>query len=112
VNSSGGGGKRLGSAGKGRKIRAAYFCAETSMASVVSEKLARPDDARALLRQIYNTDVDLLPDLQAKTLTVRPHHLTQAAHDGALRYLCEELNSTETVFPCTELRLVYKPGSG
>ncbi len=46
------------------------YQAETSMASTVREKLARSDDARALLRPIYNTEVDLLPDPNTKTLTV------------------------------------------
>ena len=66
---------------------------------------------RALLRQIYDTEVDLTPDLAAKTLTVHLHHLTQAAHDAAVRYLCDELTATETVFPGTDLRLVYTLGS-
>jgi len=87
------------------------YRAETSMAVTVREKLARSDDARALLRQIYNTEVDLVPDLQAQTLTVRLHHLTQATHDAAVRYLCEELTATETIFPGTDLRLVYTIGS-
>jgi hypothetical protein len=87
------------------------YRAETSMASTVREKLARSDDARALLRQIYNTEVDLIPDPNTKTLTVCLHHLTQAAHDAAVRYLCEELTATETTFPGTDLRLAYKLGS-
>ena len=37
------------------------------MASVLREKRSRPDDARSLLRQIYGTEVDLIPDLDAKT---------------------------------------------
>jgi len=41
--------------------------------------------------------------MEAKTLTVRLHHLTQAAHDEAARHLCEELNATKTIFPGTEL---------
>jgi hypothetical protein len=88
------------------------YRAETSMSSTIRETLKRTDDARALLRQIYDTEVDLVPDLAAKTLTVRLHHLTQAAHDAAVRYLCEELTATETIFPGTDLRLVYKLGSG
>ena len=91
-------------------IKMIAYRAETSMASTVREKLNRSDDARSLLRQIYNTEVDLIPDLEAKTLTVRLHHLTQAAHDTAVRYLCEELTATETIFPGTDLRLVYKLG--
>jgi len=69
---------------------------ETSMACVLREALSRDQDARALLRQIYSTDVDLFPDAQNKTLTVLLHHLTQAAHDEAVRHLCDELN----VPPC------------
>lgn len=92
-------------------IKMIAYRAETSMASTVREKLARGDDARALLRQIYNTEIDLIPDPEAHTLTVRLHHLTQAAHDAAVRHLCEELTATETTFPGTDLRLVYKLGS-
>jgi hypothetical protein len=33
------------------------------------------------------------------------------AHDAAVRYLCEELTATETIFPGTDLRLAYKLGS-
>jgi hypothetical protein len=92
-------------------IKMIAYRAETSMASTAREKLARSDDARALLRQIYNTEVDLIADPNAKTLTVCLHHLTQAAHDAAVRYLCEELTATETTFPGTDLRLLYKLGS-
>jgi len=92
-------------------IKMIAYRAETSMASTVREKLKRTDDARALLRQIYTTEVDLIPDRNAKTLTVCLHHLTQAAHDTAVSYLCEELTATETTFPGTDLRLVYKLGS-
>jgi hypothetical protein len=92
-------------------IKMIAYRAETSMASTVREQLKRSDDARALLRQIYDTEVDLMPDIVAGTLTVCLHHLTQAAHDAAVRYLCEELTATETIFPGTDLRLVYKLGS-
>jgi hypothetical protein len=92
-------------------IKMIAYRAETAMAATVREKLARFEDARALLRQIYQTEVDLIPDLHGKTLTVRLHHLTQAAHDAAVRHLCEELTATETAFPGTDLRLVYQLGS-
>ena len=81
------------------------------MASLLADRLSREDDTRALLRQIYETEVDLIPDLSSSTLTVRLHHLTQAAHDEAVRQLCNELNATETIFPGTDLKLVYQVGS-
>jgi hypothetical protein len=88
------------------------YRAETSMASLLREHMARSgDDARALLRQIFHTEADLTPDLAANTLTVSLHHLTQAAHDQALEKLLADLNDTQTVFPGTELVLVFKLGS-
>jgi len=92
-------------------IKLLAYRAETSMASLLRDKLNRTDDARALLRHIYDTEVDLIPDLQTKTLTVRLHHLTQSAHDHAVRYLCDQLNATETFFPDTDLKLVYELGA-
>jgi hypothetical protein len=59
-----------------------------------------------LLRKICNTEVDLFPDAQNKTLTVRVPHLTRAAHDEAARHLCDELNATETLFSGADLRSV------
>ncbi len=81
------------------------------MASLVRPALARTDDARSLLRRIYTTEADLFPDYQANTLTVQLHHLTHQAHDHAARALCAELDQTETLFPGTALRLVYRIGS-
>src|SRR6202030_1611227 len=91
-------------------IKLIAYRAETSMASLLRDKLTREEDTRALLRQIYETEVDLIPDLQSNTLAVRLHHLTQAAHDEAVRHLCNELNATETIFPGAELKLVYQLG--
>jgi hypothetical protein len=92
-------------------IKLIAYRAETSMASLLRDQLSREEDTRTLLRQIYETEIDLVPDLQTNTLTVRLHHLTQAAHDEAVRHLCHELNATETLFPGTDLKLVYQLGS-
>jgi hypothetical protein len=93
-------------------LKMVAYRAESSMASLLREHTARGnDDARALLRQIFQSDADLTPDLQANTLTVRLHHLTQAAHDQAIEPLLADLNATETVFPGTKLTLVFKLGS-
>jgi hypothetical protein len=49
------------------------------------------------------------PEVENKTLTVRLHQLGSAAHDQVLDHLCAELTATETVYPGTELRLVFQP---
>jgi hypothetical protein len=92
-------------------IKMIAYRAETSLASLVREHLARSEDARALVRQIFETEVDLLPDLTANTLTLRLHHLTHAAHDQALEHLLAELNATQTIFPGTHLIMIFKIGS-
>jgi hypothetical protein len=89
-------------------IKMIAYRAETAMAQVVRQKMARHDDARSLLRAIYSTEVDLIPDLQAKTLTVRLHPLANTSSDEAIRHLCSDINATETLFPGTELRLIYE----
>jgi hypothetical protein len=90
-------------------IKLTAYRAETALVQVVREKLARTDDARALVRQILAGAVDLRPDPVAKTLTVRLHRLSSGIHDAALEHLCAELTATETVFPGTDLRLIYAP---
>ena len=92
-------------------IKMIAYRAETSLASLLREHLARSDDARALLRQIFHNEVDLLPDSKTNTLTVRLHHLAQATHDHAIAQLCAALNETQTVFPGTNLTLILKIGS-
>ena len=90
-------------------IRLIAYRTETSFACIVREKLARDDDARSLVRQILRPSVDLLPDASAQTLTVHLHALSSPIHDAALQHLCAELNSTETLFPGTSLKLVFQP---
>ncbi len=92
-------------------IKMVAYRAETAMANSLREHLTRPDEARRLLRALYTTEADLLPDPDAQTLTVRRHHAANAATDQVLEKLCEELNATETIFPRTNLRLVLKLGS-
>jgi len=92
-------------------IKMVAYRAESIMVATVREKLARNDDGRALLQQIFTMPADLIPDLEDNTLTVRLHHSAQRAHDVAIGHLCEALNATETLFPGTKLRLVYKLGS-
>ena len=87
------------------------YRAETAMVNILREKMARTDDGRSLLRSIYESEVDLLPDETNKTLTVRLHHLATRSADAVLRHLCAELNESEVCFPGTDLRIIYKLGS-
>jgi hypothetical protein len=89
-------------------IKMIAYRAETMMVNILREKMKRQDDGRSLLRCVYNTEADLLPDEKEKTLTVNLHAMANQCSDMALRYLCDEMNATETIFPGTDLRLIYK----
>ena len=90
-------------------IKLIAYRAETALVALAREKLSRSDDARSLIRQIFESAVDLCPNTEKKTLTVRLHRLSSPIHDGALEHLCAELTATETIYPGTDLRLVFEP---
>lgn len=92
-------------------IKMIAYRAETAMANILRPIIKRPDEARTLLAALYTTEADIIPDLKEQTLTVRLHHMANKISDSAIQKLCDELNTTETVFPRTGLRLVMKLGS-
>jgi hypothetical protein len=92
-------------------IKMIAYRAETAMANLLRETITRPDEARTLLRSLYQTEADLLPDYEAGTLTVRLHHMASRCNDVAIQKMCDELNEMEMLFPGTDLRLVMKLGS-
>jgi hypothetical protein len=89
-------------------IKLIAYRAETALVELAREKIKRLDDARSLIRQLFRTEIDLFPDCLQKTLTVRLHPMSTQAHDEIVRHLCQELTSTETVFPGTDLCLIYE----
>ena len=84
------------------------YRAESALAGEVREHLQREDDARALMRRIFVTPANLRPDYEQKTLLVELHRLGSPLQDAAVAKLCDELTATETRFPTTELRLIYR----
>jgi hypothetical protein len=90
-------------------IKLIAYRAETALVHIVRERLHRLDDARALVRQVFNSTVDLCPDRENKVLTVRVHPLATVAHTQILEHLCAELTATETTYPGTDFRLVFEP---
>jgi len=89
-------------------IKMIAYRAESALAGEVRECLGRDDDARALLRRLFTTPVHLRPDPVAKTLTVEVHRLGSPLQDAAIAHLCSVLTQTQTTFPSTHLRLIYR----
>ena len=91
-------------------IKIVAYRAETAVARVLAEKMHTDhrDEARGLARQIFQTEANLRPDSAAGTLSVEIHGLSTPRDDAALEHLCAELNETETIYPGTDLRLIFR----
>ena len=63
--------------------------------------------------QIFQQSPDIIPDPENGVLRVRILGTASDAGDAAIAGLLDELNRTRTVFPGTDLRMVYElPSEG
>jgi len=89
-------------------IKMIAYRAETAMSIVMRVFSKRSDDVRSLLQALYNGSADLMPDGEKATLTIRLHHFCNPLTDRIIRKLCEHLTETETIYPGTNMRLIFK----
>ena len=89
-------------------IKMIAYRTETAMVNRVRQVMRRQDDARSLLRSLYATEADILPDHNENRLTVRLHQPANHCSSATILHLLEELNATRTTFPGTDLRLFYE----
>lgn len=88
-------------------IKMIAYRAETAMANTLQEYISKKDEARSLVRQIFMTDADIMPDEKNGVLRITIHNMTNPRNNRYVQQLCDVLNSSETLFPGTNLRLVY-----
>ena len=65
-------------------------------------------DGRQILKEIFTSCADLIPDYPNEILYVRLHSLTTPRANALAKNLCAFLNETKTTFPLTNLRLIYE----
>ena len=70
--------------------------------------LAKEEEARALIRELFVSAADLDPNEQDNTLTVRIHRMACPAHDKAITALLTDLTQTAFRHPETGMRLIYE----
>ncbi len=74
-------------------VKMIAYRAETALASIVREELARTDDARSLLRDLFRSEADLTPDLEKGVLQVQVHPMSNPRANRAIAHLLEHLNA-------------------
>ena len=90
-------------------LRMICYRAESAVAEYIAHYLAKEEDEkRMVVKQIIQSNADISPDYVNKTLTVTLHSLSAARFNNAAYELAQLLNQTETVFPGTNLQMVYK----
>jgi len=90
-------------------IKMICYRAETAVANELGAYLKNyRDEKRMLVKQIIHNNADILPDYENKTLTVVLHTLSAPRFNRAAEELAKLLNQTETIFPGTELNLIFK----
>ncbi len=88
-------------------VKMIAYRAETALVAILRRHLNKEEEARALIRELFVSSGDILPDDVAKTLTIKIHHMASPAHDKAIAALLEELNDQAFIHPETGQRLIY-----
>jgi hypothetical protein len=83
------------------------YRAESALANQIKPLMNNPDEARNVIRSIYQSNADLIVDKQNNKLRVCLHHSNFAHVDNIIRKLCQTLNESQTVMPGTDLTLFY-----
>lgn len=90
-------------------IKMICYRAETAVANELAADLYNAkNEKRMLVKQIIQNNADLLPNYENKTLTVLLHNLSAPRFNLAAAKLATTLNQTETIFPGTDLKLIFK----
>ncbi|MBM3404641.1 MAG: hypothetical protein FJY10_07090 [Bacteroidetes bacterium] len=90
-------------------IKMISYRAESSVAQWMAPYLAKAEnEKRMVVKQIIQSPADLSPDYENKTLTVTLHSLSAARYNYAASELTKLLNQTETIFPGTDLKMIFE----
>jgi len=89
-------------------VKMIAYRAETALVGLLRKHLAKEDEARALVRELFVSSADLVPNEQQNSLTVRVHRMASPAHDKAIRALLADLTKIDFRHPQTGARLIYE----
>jgi len=89
-------------------VKMIAYRAETALVGLLRPRLAKEDEARALIRELFVSSADLEPDEKENTLTVRIHRMACPAHDKAVAALLAELTQANFRHPETGMRMIYE----
>lgn len=94
-------------------VKMICYRAETALATLLANDYKRrEDEIRALVKSLIHAKADIIPDYKNNTLTVAIYSLAYNRDNQAVYKIFEILNQTETVFPNSNLKMIFKSATG
>jgi len=85
------------------------YRAETTLATQITRDFKKTkNEKRTFIKSLIKRKGNIIPDSENKTLTVELYSMSTPRENKALQKICELLTDTETQFPGTDMRLIYK----
>ncbi len=88
-------------------VKMIAYRSETALVGLLRRYLNKEDEARALIRELFVSSADIVPDELTQTLTIRIHRMASPVNDKAIAGLLEELTKQEFRHPETGAKMVY-----
>jgi len=90
-------------------IKMICYRAETSFSVLLAANYKKKtNEMRSLAKSLINTKANITPDYKNDTLTVELYSLSTPRDNKAALEVCQTLNDSQTIFPGTNLKLIYK----
>lgn len=90
-------------------IKMICYRAETTFGQILSIGYKKKiTEMRMLVKNLITKKGDIIPDYQNKTLTIALYSLSTPRDNEAVEKICTLLNDTETIYPGTDLKMIYK----
>lgn len=87
-------------------IKTICYRAESVMANLITNKL---DGAKRMcIKQLIHNNADIIPDYDKNTLVIRLHAMSTRRYNKAIGDIITILNESQTIFPGTNLKMIFK----
>ena len=89
-------------------IKMICYRAETTLSALILNDFKRiENEKRALIKSLIKRKGDIIPDYQYNTLTIKLYTMRTPKENKAIEQMCEILNNTETLFPSTNIKMIF-----
>jgi hypothetical protein len=90
-------------------IKMIAYRAETALANKLMPYYSRAEDeVRSLIKAITKLSIDLMPDMDKRELSITLYPLSNNRSQKALEKIIDEVNASKTIYPGTDLIMVFK----